>query len=251
MTYCRDLSRHLPSGVSERLGWYVYLYVDPRNNLPFYIGKGKGDRILAHFSDQKDSEKVRILSEIEAAGLQPRLDILAHGLKDEETAFRIEAAAIDLLGIYALSNLVRGWKSVQFGRMSLDELLGYYAAEPVSIRHPVLLIRVNKLYRHNMTPLELLEATRGIWRVGPRRAGAQFAFALFEGVVREVYQILAWYPACTLQYLTRDLSQRDRTGRWEFDGKVADEDIRALYRGRSVQDYLKRGNQSPTVYVNC
>ena len=196
---------HLPPGVAERLGWYVYLYVDPRDNRPFYVGKGKGDRVLVHFDDQKDSDKVRIISEIHADGLKPRLDILAHGLKEEETAFRIEAAAIDLLGIGSLSNVVRGWKSLQLGRMTLDELIGYYAAKPVSIVDPVLLIRVNKLYRHNMTPLELQEATRGIWRVGPRRSGAKYALALFEGVVREVYEIQDWHPACTLPYSTRDL----------------------------------------------
>ena len=242
---------HLPPGVAERLGWYVYLYVDPRDNRPFYVGKGKGDRVFAHFDDQKDSDKVRIISEIETAGLKPRLDILAHGLKEEEAAFRIEAAAIDLLGIGALSNAVRGWKSLQLGRMTLDHLIGYYAAEPVSIVDTVLLIRVNKLYRHNMTPLELQEATRGIWRVGPRRTGAKYALAIFEGVIREVYEIQEWHPARTLPYSTRDLSQRDTTSRWEFDGRVAADDVRGKYRGRSVQQYLKRGNQSPTIYVNC
>ncbi|MCB0251104.1 MAG: hypothetical protein KDI07_21210, partial [Anaerolineae bacterium] len=121
----------------------------------------------------------------------------------------------------------------------------------VSIVDPVLLIRVNKLYRHNMTPLELQEATRGIWRVGPRRTGAEYALATFEGVVREVYEIQEWHPARTLPYSTRDLSQRDTTGRWEFDSRVAADDVRGKYRGRSVQQYLKRGNQSPTIYVNC
>ncbi|MCB0251449.1 MAG: hypothetical protein KDI07_22960, partial [Anaerolineae bacterium] len=130
MTSSPVLFDHLPPGVAERLGWYVYLYVDPRDNRPFYVGKGKGDRVFAHFDDQKDSDKVRIISEIETAGMKPRLDILAHGLKEEEAAFRIEAAAIDLLGIGALSNAVRGWKSLQLGRMTLDHLIGYYAAEP-------------------------------------------------------------------------------------------------------------------------
>jgi hypothetical protein len=245
------LSTRLPAGVAERLGWYVYLYVDPRTEKPFYVGKGKGDRILKHFDDSHDSAKTHTISELRTAGLAPRLDILGHGLKDEETAFRIETAAIDLLGLVDLTNAVRGWKSLQLGRMTLEELIGYYAAEPVDITHPVLLIRINKLYRHNMSPLELHEATRGIWKVGSRRAGAKYAFAVFEGVVREVYQIAGWHPALTLPYKTRDLSRRDAVGRWEFDGKVADEAMRKMYKGRSVQGYFKRGNQSPTVYVNC
>lgn len=34
--------------VSERLGQYVYLLVDPRDSRPFYVGKGRGVRMLAH-----------------------------------------------------------------------------------------------------------------------------------------------------------------------------------------------------------
>lgn len=46
----------LPAGVAEHLGCYVYLYVDPRDARPFYVGKGKGYRVLDHFSDQHESD---------------------------------------------------------------------------------------------------------------------------------------------------------------------------------------------------
>jgi hypothetical protein len=101
-----------------------------------------------------------------------------------------------------------------------------------------------------MSPLELLEVTRGIWKVGPRREGVEYAFAVFHGLVREVYKIKSWHPALTLAYETRDLTKRDATGRWEFDGEVAPARVRNKYRNRSVHQYLKQGNQSPTVYVN-
>ena len=243
-------TRYLPAGVAEHLGYYIYLYIDPRNGRPFYVGKGKGERILDHFDDTRDSDKTHIIAELLAAGLTPRLDILAHGLKDEETAFRIEAAAIDLLGLGELANQVRGWKSLQTGRMTLDELIGYYAAKPVTVVHPALLIRINKLYRHNMSQLELYEITRGIWKLGERRNGVRYALAVFEGVVREVYKIQSWYPALTTSYITRDLSERDANGRWEFEGIRAPDDIRNQYYLGSVRVYFRRGNQSPVVYVN-
>jgi hypothetical protein len=245
------LRAYLPDGVAEQLGYYVYLYIDPRNGHPFYVGKGKGERILAHFEDDRDSKKVRIITELSSQGISPRLEILAHGLKDEETAFRVEAAAIDLLGLDSLANKVRGWKSLQTGRMTLDELMGYYKAEPVTVTHPALLIRVNQLYRHNMSPLELYEITRGIWKVGPRRSSVKLAMAVFEGIVREVYEVQEWSQALTTNYSTRDLSERDRVGRWEFTGRVAADHIRESYRLRSVRSYFRRGNQSPTIYVNC
>ncbi|WP_423226795.1 LEM-3-like GIY-YIG domain-containing protein [Candidatus Amarolinea aalborgensis] len=245
-----DMESHLPPGVAEHLGHYVYLYLDPRTGEPFYVGKGAGERVLAHFGDVRESEKTRLIAELRAAGISPQLEILAHGLKDEETALRVEAAVIDALGLGSLTNQVRGWRSLEMGRMSLDELAAFYAAEPVTIVDPVILIRINQLYRRDMSPLELQEATRGIWKVGPRREGAKYAFSVFHGLVREVYEIHGWYPARTLTYETRDLTERDASGRWEFDGLVADEQVRAQYRNRSVHQYFVRGNQSPTVYVN-
>lgn len=239
----------LPAGVAEHLGYYVYLYVDPRDARPFYVGKGKGHRVLDHLSDQRESDKTRTITEIRQAGFVPRLEVLAHGLKDEETAFRVEAAAIDLLGLGDLTNQVRGWKSLQTGRMTLDELVGYYAAKPVTITDPVLLIRVNRLYRHGMSEAELYEATRGIWRVGERRETVKFAFAVFEGVVREVYMVDRWHPARTTPYSTRDLSARDVTGRWEFTGELAESSVRKRYRFGSVRDYWRPGNQNPVLYV--
>ena len=34
------------SSVSEQLKHYVYRLIDPRNGNTFYVGKGKGDRVL-------------------------------------------------------------------------------------------------------------------------------------------------------------------------------------------------------------
>lgn len=36
----------------DTLGTYVYQYVDPETNIPYYIGKGKGDRCIQHVRDK-------------------------------------------------------------------------------------------------------------------------------------------------------------------------------------------------------
>lgn len=241
----------IPPEVAERLGYYVYLYVDPRDQQIFYVGKGNGSRVLAHLDEESESKKCARIAAIRHDGGEPQLEILSHGLRDEETAFRVEAAVIDVLRLGALTNQVRGWKSVQNGRMLLRQLIGYYAAPRVTVEVPALLIRVNRLYRHEMGQDELYEVTRGIWRLGERRNRATHAFAVFEGVVREVFEVESWHPSGTTPYRFRDASMFLGRGRWEFVGRVAAESIRSQYVDRSVAHHFAKGLQTPTVYVNC
>lgn len=238
--------------VAERLGYYVYLYIDPRTNEPFYVGKGQGGRALSHLGDTNESSKVARIKDIRAAGREPQIDILVHGLTSEEAAFRIEAAVIDAIGPHRLTNAIRGWESGKVGRMPLTELVALYGATPVDVVHPSVLIRINRLYRYGMSQTDLYEATRGTWKVGPKRAFARFAFSVFHGVVRAVFEIDSWHPERTTAYQARVFDDpTPKPGRWEFIGKTADESICKQYVGRSVQHYFKRGLQSPVVYVNC
>lgn len=238
--------------VRERLGYYVYLYIDPRTNDPFYVGKGQGDRALAHLRDTGESRKAARIKEIKELGLEPRIDILVHGLPSEATALRIEAAVIDAIGPDRLTNAVRGWESGKVGRMPVSELVALYGATPVDVVHPSLLIRINRLYRYGMGPAELYEATRGIWKLGPKRERARYAFSVFHGVVRAVFEIESWHPERTTPYHVRIFDDpTPKPGRWEFVGKPAEKSILKQYVGRSVQHYFKKGLQSPVVYVNC
>lgn len=57
-----------PSGVSEKIGNYVYRLIDPRNGETFYVGKGKGNRVFAHANaelktfenDEDDSASLKV-----------------------------------------------------------------------------------------------------------------------------------------------------------------------------------------------
>ena len=244
--------RSLKPGMAEKLGYYVYLYVDPRDGKVFYIGKGKGERCLDHLYEDDDHPKVKRIRDIFAAGLEPRIEMLAHGLRTEQEAYNIEAAAIGLLGLENLTNRVVGKDSLRFGRKGLSELEGYYAAKPVQITDPVILIRVNQMYRHGMSAAELYDITRGVWRLVFERASAmKYVFAVYEGVVREVYEPEKWMPALTTKYPTRtDLVPDDANGRIEFIGQVADESIRRKYLLGDVAAYTKVSLQAPCLYIN-
>lgn len=236
--------------VAEKLGYYVYLYINPLNGQVFYVGKGIGKRCLAHLDDHSENKKVQIIHEIQLAGLQPKIEILVHGLQDEETALKIEAAVIDLLGKSELTNQVRGYESGIFGRTPLDLLSAIYQREPVHVDEPAMLIRVNKTYRYGMSELELYNFTRGMWKVGNRRNKARYALCVFAGIVREVYRIEEWYPAGT-EPNTRDPNDLKKEGRWEFVGQKAEEAIREKYLLKSVEAYFARRSQNPITYVNC
>jgi len=101
-----------------------------------------------------------------------------------------------------------------------------------------------------MSDLALYEATKGVWRIGPRRDRARYALAVVQGTVVEVYRIHHWQPALATPYSTRLLDPQLASGRWEFVGAVADGEVRDRYVGRSVASYFTRGSQNPITYVN-
>lgn len=122
---------------------------------------------------------------------------------------------------------------------------------PVTITEPALIIRISKLHKEHMVPEALYEATRGVWRVGEKRSNIEFAFAVAQGIVQEVFKVNQWHPAATTQYKTRPLKDVQVTGRWEFTGVLAPEAVRKKYVGKSVAHYFSRGATNPVKYVNA
>jgi uncharacterized protein len=120
--------------------------------------------------------------------------------------------------------------------------------EPVEIEERVVLLQIPHLYREAMSDVALYEATRGFWRMRPDSHDAEFAFAIAHGIIREVYTVDRWQPAGTDTYRTRSWAAADR-GRWEFVGRVADAEVRARYKGRTISGELR--GQNPVRYVNC
>lgn len=80
--------------------YYVYKLVDPRTNVPFYVGKGKGSRAYSHLakkSKTKNFKKDKIIDEIYSSGKEPIVDIFLTNL-DESDAYDIEQKTISKLG---------------------------------------------------------------------------------------------------------------------------------------------------------
>lgn len=108
------------------MDYYVYVYLDIRkpgkyvygdlefNYLPFYVGKGKGNRMLEHLHEKTiiNYHKTRIISKIQAEGLCPVIFKVKENLSDKE-ALRIEIETIAKIGRFnmkkgPLTNLTDG-----------------------------------------------------------------------------------------------------------------------------------------------
>jgi uncharacterized protein len=219
---------------------YVYCAIDEENRrIPIYIGKGKSDRCLSHLDkiDEGETKKdrdIKSLIEEEKLGI----DILAYGL-DDKTALLIESSCIDLMGIDNLTNRVRG-QGDNVKRTPINELSNLLTEKTVSVsrKHSGVSILINKHYKPYFGDLELFEITRGIWskKMVTISGESKYAYATFNDVVKEVYEIHSWVPAGTQEYFTRTLSTaRLKFARWEFVGRKAPDEIRKLYNGRIIE----------------
>ena len=86
--------------------YYVYVYIDPRNNEEFYYGKGHGNRKSSLLLAQGDSAKVRRVKEIQKEGEQPKIKVIASDLTEEQ-AFLVESTLLWKLG-KNLTNAISG-----------------------------------------------------------------------------------------------------------------------------------------------
>jgi hypothetical protein len=90
--------------------------------------------------------------------------------------------------------------------------------------------------------------TRSAWPVNLKKARkALYAFALFAGVVREVYKIQEWLPAGTT-LTSFDIQHAPAKNKWEFIGIFAPQDVRKRHKGKRIKGFVP--SQNPIRYVN-
>jgi hypothetical protein len=139
-------------------------------------------------------------------------------------------------------------------RNSTDEAAPTLTA---SIDEPVVAININRQYPRVKNADDLYQATRSMWRLNRERAErARYAFAVYQGEIKEVYEIERWMPAtkATRQYwrekenLQGDDFHETHDGRSEFIGEVAPETVRKKYLGKRIP---VRHSQNPIRYFNC
>ncbi|HUX85796.1 MAG TPA: hypothetical protein VMW65_02240, partial [Chloroflexota bacterium] len=141
-----------------------------------------------------------------------------------------------------LTNCARGIDSVARGWHPLNELRALYAAPRLpEVHERLILIKINRLYRPDMTDNELYEATRKWWKCAPHRHEPRLALAVYLGVVRAVYRVRGWEKS----------PNEDGKGppRYAFHGTHAG-DVAAAYEWHNVANLVGQ-TQNPIKYVNC
>jgi hypothetical protein len=248
----------LSDPVHERLGYYVYRLVDRRTSETFYVGKGKGGRLLQHVTDARmtdtETRKLRRIREIEAEGGRVSFLIHRHGLTEKE-AFEVEAALIDAYP--GALNEADGHYNRDRGCMPLSELISIYDPPKIAITEPAVLINIGQEWHRGLSddPEKLYERTSRYWACAPDRHLAKYAFAVSRGVIRQVYRIEKWtkHDMRTITYddgrVKTPAHQLKTIWRYSFDGVPAPE--MAHYIGKLVDPARERGDANPIKWVNC
>jgi hypothetical protein len=248
--------------IPDRIGpFYVYLLVDPRTHLPFYVGKGTGQRFLSHGAAAARSalssllaadsdpaatgaerdNRLAVIRDIRAKGAEPEIAFARIRIQTAEEAYLVEAALIDALDRYGgrLVNEVRGHHTPE-GLISLDDLERELTTEALSTTTPAILIKLSEWvsefdpdtgrsghgFLSSMTPPEVLESVQAWWVLNPKRAARyRYAVAVHDGITRGVWEIA---PGSWQSWTPRP----DRGLRWSFTGHEAPAEIHDAFVGR-------------------
>ncbi|PXX51117.1 LEM-3-like GIY-YIG domain-containing protein [Aquitalea magnusonii] len=207
------------------LGFYVYALTDPRTREIFYVGKASAnnrafDHLKAKPSESRKSQRIEDI--LGATGDWPLVEVLRYGLPDEETAFEVEAAIIDAIGLENLTNEVRG-HGVQRGRILASEV-NRFAADPVAVstlNQPYMLFYIQNTYSPTLSAMEVYDSVRQFWHgvSAKERESLEHSTALgvVDGVVVAAYEIAQWFGAgATMSSRALRVGAEDR---WEFVGR--------------------------------
>ena len=229
--------------VCDKIGFYVYRLIDPRNQATFYVGKGKNNRAFEHAKnalkefDKDDDEcsmKISRIKEIINAKKEVIVMIHRYGLSEKE-AFEVESALID--AIPGLTNIQPGHNSDR-GAILAEDLQKNLSLDefriPESIEYAIFKVSASSLSNSE----NLYEAARHGWRVDKRKiTKVDYALAVMDGVVKEVYKIDRW------------VTNEKYPNRCDFEGVVAREDVREIFVDHLIPEkYKKKGSSYPVLY---
>lgn len=148
--------------------YYVYTLIDPRNDLPFYVGKGKGRRMYHHVKCVKrgvvPNKNKKLYNKIYSILSEGHTDVLyrVEPQPDETSAFERETTLIASFGVESLCN-------ISFGGIGGDCITNHPDKDGIYARRD--LVPWNKGKRNVYSP-ETLQQMRNSCVGRPPNAGS-------------------------------------------------------------------------------
>jgi hypothetical protein len=118
--------------------YYVYVLIDPRNSQPFYVGKGKGERVKRHYYNWSSVDKSNIykrnkINKLKQLGYEPKYEIVFES-NDESLVYQKEKQLIAQWGRFGydkkgiLTNINPGGEGNTGGKRAVKQynLFGEY-----------------------------------------------------------------------------------------------------------------------------
>ena len=238
----------------QHLNSYVYLLIDPTTNQPFYVGKGKNDRVFDHLrcacESETISDKYDKIREINNDNKTVGHIIVRHGLTDRE-ASEIEASLIDVFDFLksGLINIVGGQKSIEKGLITTDQIKRLYNAEPLTeISNDCVIININKQYERGNSKDAIYKATKETWTIHKSRINnIEFVLSEYKGLIVEVFQVVRWYKKERGYNFGAQKYGQTKIG-YGFEGQIAPNEIRNKYLNKSIAHVKKRGSAGVVRY---
>lgn len=248
-------------------GYYVYGLIDPRTSRFFYIGKGTGNRVFEHeleSMNSPDSEKLKIktISEIKAMGMEVLKVIINSGLTEEE-AYAAEASlinAFNYIGEIGLTNIAAGHHSAEaLSVEDFEKINGAVELSMENIKHRILVIKINKLYRRDMDRRDLYNSVRGIWRASLHKVrSVDYVFGVYNSLIVAVYKPTEWFVCKTAKdRLPRkdiEFSSKNENRLFfvdqDFEKGMPMDEHEQFYYGKSIAGLkVNQSAQNPITYL--
>jgi hypothetical protein len=232
------------------LKYYVYLLIDPAGDKPFYIGKGKDNRVFDHVRQNIINEDQASLKYLEIQRIGPenvKHVIIRHGLTEKES-FLIESCLIDTLKFIpdfnsiVKGNIQGGINAIEKGLMTTDDITRLYNAEPLeNIADDCLIININKTFSRGLGSNAIYKATKETWSMKKsRQEKVKFILSEYRGLIVEVFKVDNWYEK-ERGYNKGAKKYGETYIGYGFNGSIATQDIREKYLNKSISKIKQRG----------
>lgn len=263
MKSTRTISR-FGSKTIQAIGYYVYVLVDPIDNVPFYVGKGVGNRVFSHEkSVNKNGAKADNSKDLKIHEIIHRTDsrynhvdhyIVRYGLTSEH-ALLIESVLIDMFNAKmkidlnpsnGLTNVNDGYYSEK-GCITAEALEKSISSAKAVFEKGVkyLAINLNQSFENESDEV-IYGRVRSSWILNPARANqADYILATHAGVIIGVYKMNSncWMPVPNQEKMKKKRYYFDR------DESADLSHVKDKLIGARLADKPK-GAQNPVWYVS-